>query len=87
MSKKGCAVLGVVMLLAGLLAGCGATPEPTAPPEPAVSEGVALKITGTVDHKVGLSEAEVRSMETMEAAQSRRISRGSQWVDLNRSIL
>ena len=67
MSKKGLAVLGIVLLLAGLLVGCGATPEPTVPPEPADSGEIALKINGKVSHKVGWSEEEVRAMETMEA--------------------
>jgi hypothetical protein len=67
MSKKGFAVMGIVLLLAGLLAGCGATPEPTAPPEPAALGEIALKINGMVSHKVGWSEEEVRAMETMEA--------------------
>ena len=67
MSKRGFAVLGIVLLLAGLVAGCGSTPEPTAPPEPAASGQIALKINGKVSHKVGWSEEEVRAMETMEA--------------------
>ena len=67
MSEKGFAVLSVVLLLAGLLAGCGSTPEPTAPPEPAASGDTALKITGNVSQEVGWPEEEVQAMETMEA--------------------
>jgi hypothetical protein len=67
MSKNVWSLLFVSVLLASMLAGCGSTPEPTAPPEPAVSEDAALKITGNVSQEIGWPEEEVRAMETMEA--------------------
>jgi hypothetical protein len=66
MSKR-VATLSILLLLAGMLVGCGATPQPTAPPQPAVSEEVALKITGQVVTEMAWAEEQVRVMDTMEA--------------------
>jgi hypothetical protein len=66
MSKKLIALLSISLLLVCLLAGCGATPEPTAAPQPAASEA-ALKITGKVATEMAWTEEQVRAMETMEA--------------------
>jgi hypothetical protein len=72
MSKKLVTLLSISLLLAGLLAGCGATPaptatpEPTAPPQPAASEA-ALKITGKVATEMAWTEDQVRAMDTIEA--------------------
>ena len=62
--KRLLVLLGVSLLLVGLLAACGSTPEPTAPAE---SAGPALKITGKVDQEMAWTEEEVRAMETMDA--------------------
>jgi hypothetical protein len=74
MSKRVFILLAILMLLASVLVGCGATPEPTKAPEPtaAVSEPAAepataaLKITGKVAKEIGWTEEEVRAMETMD---------------------
>jgi hypothetical protein len=66
MFKNRIAALAILLLLSSLLFGCGATPEPTAPP-PAEPETAALQITGLVDQEQGWAEDEVRAMETMEA--------------------
>ena len=50
----------VVLVLAGVLAGCGSGGS-TSP------EDAALKVTGMVDKEVGWTEDEIRAMDTIEA--------------------
>ena len=61
MLSRGIAVLSVVLMLAGFLAGCGS------PAEPAIPENAALKITGSVDKEIGWTEEDVRAMQTTDA--------------------
>jgi hypothetical protein len=56
-------VLSLLVVLVGLLAGCGGAAQ-----EPAGGSGeVALKITGNVEKEMGWTEEEVRAMDTIEA--------------------
>ena len=67
MLKKVWSLLMVLVLLAGLLSGCGSSEEPAAESEAAIPENAALKITGKVNQEMGWTEDEVRAMETMDA--------------------
>jgi hypothetical protein len=59
--KKGVEVLGIIILLAGLLTGCGSSPES------AIPDNAALKVTGKVSQEMGWTEEEVRAMGTTDA--------------------
>ena len=61
MSTRGITTLGIVLLLMGLLVGCGSGSES------AIPQDAALKITGNVDQEIGWTEEQVRAMETMDA--------------------
>jgi hypothetical protein len=66
MSKKLAAMLGLVVLISGLLYGCGGSAgTPQANVGSAAS--TALKVTGSVDEEIGWTEEEVRAMTTIEA--------------------
>ena len=61
--KRVVVVLSLLVVLAGLLAGCG---EAAQQPAGGSSE-TALKITGNVEKEMGWTEDEVRAMDTIEA--------------------
>ena len=61
MLRKGFALFGIALLLAGILAGCGSGSES------AIPENAALKITGNVDQEIGWTEEQARAMETTDA--------------------
>ena len=63
MFRKLLTLLGVVVVLAGVLAGCGGA-EPSGGGVPA---NAALKVTGNVEQEVGWTEDEVKAMDTMDA--------------------
>jgi hypothetical protein len=79
MSKKAVYLLALLVLFAGLLAGCGATPEPTAPPtavpataapapeptQPPATAPVTLMITGPATELI-LSEDDLKAMPTVD---------------------
>jgi len=72
MSKTLFTVLSVLLLVAGLVVGCGATPEPTAAPEPTVvseqpsgGAAAALKITGPAQ-ELSLTMDELKAMPTLD---------------------
>jgi hypothetical protein len=60
--KQSLAWLIVLLLLAGVLAGCGGGAQ-----APAMPANAALKVTGSVDKEVGWTEDQVKAMKTMEA--------------------
>ena len=70
MSRKAVSLLIFLILLASLLAGCGATPQPTtaptaAPTLPAAASAVTLKIMGPATELI-LSEADLKAMPTLD---------------------
>ncbi|MEA3340641.1 MAG: hypothetical protein U9R15_11795 [Chloroflexota bacterium] len=62
MTKKTLILLGIAILLAGLLAGCGGAAEEAAP----VAADAALKISGNVEAETGWAEADVKAMDTID---------------------
>jgi DMSO/TMAO reductase YedYZ molybdopterin-dependent catalytic subunit len=69
MSKKLFTLLGL-LLLTGLVAGCGATPAPTANPTAVPTPGgvdkADLKISGKVAKEMAWTEEKVRAMPTVQ---------------------
>jgi hypothetical protein len=62
MSKR-LLMLGVWVLVAGVLAGCGGAAGTAG----GVPENAALKITGSVEKEVGWTEEEVKAMDAIDA--------------------
>jgi hypothetical protein len=56
-------LLGILVLLVGVLVGCGGTTGTGG----SAGGDVALKITGNVEKEMGWTEEEVRAMDTIEA--------------------
>jgi hypothetical protein len=76
--------MSIVLLLSLALAACGKTPEPT--PVPAAS-GAGLKITGKVDAEMNWTEAEVRTMDTMEAESTNKEGQTSTYTGVSVNAL
>lgn len=66
MLKKLAAILILVMMVSGVLTGCGGTTGSTSQVGTTLTDA-ALKIVGNVNNEVGWTEAEVRAMETTAA--------------------
>jgi hypothetical protein len=66
MYKKVAALLVLMVIMTGLLAGCGGTAGDTQVTVGS-STDAALKVTGNVNREIGWSEAEVRAMTPTEA--------------------
>jgi hypothetical protein len=66
--KRVVVVLSLLVVLVGLLTGCGgAAQQPAGGSSTGGSAEVALKITGNVEKEMAWSEDEVRAMDTIEA--------------------
>ena len=66
--KRIVVILSLLVVLAGLLAGCGgAAQQPAGGSSTGGSPAVALKITGNVEKEMAWAENEVRAMDTIEA--------------------
>jgi hypothetical protein len=67
MSKRVWTLLSVLVLLVGVLAGCGSTPVPTQAPEPTTPPAAeaALRMTGPAQ-EIAWTEDDLKAMDTLE---------------------